>query len=137
MGFTRTNKGCTPDSSPDPPPGDQDKDASTTSAELVAILIPAIGGSVLTLFLALLCCVWANKAQTRLRKDIEKELPEYQEKEDKVVLANGHAKNGLEFVSFRPLLLDPTLAWTLDCPNNTVLAGILCNSQLNFKKMFK
>ena len=118
-GFTRTNKGCTPDSSPDPSPGDQDKDASTTSAELVAILIPAIGGSVLTLFLALLCCVWANKAQTRLRKDIEKELPEYQEKEDKVVVANGHAKNGLEFVSFRPLS-DPTLVWTLDCPNNTV-----------------
>ena len=109
-GFTRTNKGCTPDSSPDPSPGDQDKDTSTTSAELVAILIPAIGGSVLTLSLALLCCVWANKAQTRLRKDIGKELPEYQEKEDTFAVANGHAKNGLEFISFRPLS-DPTFVW--------------------------
>ena len=95
MGFTRTNKGCTLDSSPDPSPGDQDRD--TTSAELAAILIPVIGGSVLTLSLALLCCVWANKAQIRLRKDIKKELPAHQEEEETVVVANGHAKTGLEF----------------------------------------
>ena len=68
-GFSFEDGGCTE--------GKTDS-SSTKTAELVTVLIPATAGAVLTLSLALLCCAWASKTQTRLKRELRNNMKQEQ-----------------------------------------------------------